>query len=611
MKQLTRTNVMVMLLIFVAQLTNAQVILDFKKWAQEAGVAKYTDYLGTEKVKNAEGEELTVMKDLESGGATLSLMGRLAISSDVDTDAFYFTNAKNFPGFICNGTPITARTFLSVINLKAGDKVRVVYNGTVLRYSNANATFIDTDGQEQTIDPGTDWNDIKPKDDKGGNAIVDYAEDGSPEYGTPELTVKEDGQVDFELRPGSQYHGIIRIYLTTTSEEVFAPTAVRAIGARFGERTLVIDCPKTSTGGTPTVWYTTDGSSLLSGDAENVFEYSAETPIVINETTTFHAVAISPMGQLSEELVETVEAGTTLQMPAPHLTRDAEELTAINKNLSLPKVTEHNGRFFSPFMAIVNTDNIIGRPNAFVVDVNNPTDTLKGRWFSGNVYAIEVKPTDRQMTVRVVYDGYADSEEVTIDGLDEYKRRMLIDLTTFEPNDKMHFVDEYLWDNEKWHFDTLAVELRPKFYAVDDTLAFTNLALGSTEFALAQGVGLLNTGELTVGNAINTISVDSAMVTVDDEEDVEFVYITESSGPLSLWRSNSHRLGNSIQVPGAWNMALQQVNVYRLADNTDGITNISSVKESDDAWYTIDGRRVTAPVAKGLYIHGGKKVIVK
>jgi hypothetical protein len=31
-----------------------------------------------------------------------------------------------------------------------------------------------------------------------------------------------------------------------------------------------------------------------------------------------------------------------------------------------------------------------------------------------------------------------------------------------------------------------------------------------------------------------------------------------------------------------------------------------------DAWYTLDGRRLDGqPTAKGLYIHGGKKVIVK
>ena len=50
----------------------------------------------------------------------------------------------------------------------------------------------------------------------------------------------------------------------------------------------------------------------------------------------------------------------------------------------------------------------------------------------------------------------------------------------------------------------------------------------------------------------------------------------------------------------------------------DNATGIISVHDSgfmvngSDAWYTIDGRKLDKqPTAKGLYIHGGKKVIVK
>jgi hypothetical protein len=38
----------------------------------------------------------------------------------------------------------------------------------------------------------------------------------------------------------------------------------------------------------------------------------------------------------------------------------------------------------------------------------------------------------------------------------------------------------------------------------------------------------------------------------------------------------------------------------------------SSAKAQGDAWYTIDGRRLGGkPNAKGLYIVGGKKIVVK
>ena len=39
---------------------------------------------------------------------------------------------------------------------------------------------------------------------------------------------------------------------------------------------------------------------------------------------------------------------------------------------------------------------------------------------------------------------------------------------------------------------------------------------------------------------------------------------------------------------------------------------VSNVKDSaDDHWYTLSGVRITQPTAKGIYIHGGKKVIVR
>ena len=36
------------------------------------------------------------------------------------------------------------------------------------------------------------------------------------------------------------------------------------------------------------------------------------------------------------------------------------------------------------------------------------------------------------------------------------------------------------------------------------------------------------------------------------------------------------------------------------------------MKETDNVWYTLDGRRLTGvPCQKGLYIHQGKKFIVR
>ena len=43
-----------------------------------------------------------------------------------------------------------------------------------------------------------------------------------------------------------------------------------------------------------------------------------------------------------------------------------------------------------------------------------------------------------------------------------------------------------------------------------------------------------------------------------------------------------------------------------------GIETIRSTSQQDDTWYTLDGRRLNGkPAARGLYIHNGKKIIVK
>ena len=46
-------------------------------------------------------------------------------------------------------------------------------------------------------------------------------------------------------------------------------------------------------------------------------------------------------------------------------------------------------------------------------------------------------------------------------------------------------------------------------------------------------------------------------------------------------------------------------------ENAVGVQEISVVNEDNGAWYTIDGKRIVAPVERGIYIHNGKKFIVK
>ena len=54
-------------------------------------------------------------------------------------------------------------------------------------------------------------------------------------------------------------------------------------------------------------------------------------------------------------------------------------------------------------------------------------------------------------------------------------------------------------------------------------------------------------------------------------------------------------------------------------DSGDTVTGILEMRNEGnernaDAWYTLDGRRIAdgqMPTAKGIYIHGGRKVVVQ
>ena len=47
------------------------------------------------------------------------------------------------------------------------------------------------------------------------------------------------------------------------------------------------------------------------------------------------------------------------------------------------------------------------------------------------------------------------------------------------------------------------------------------------------------------------------------------------------------------------------------ADETDAIQGVETKTVEDGAWYTIQGVRVAQPTQSGIYIHNGRKVVVK
>lgn len=66
-----------------------------------------------------------------------------------------------------------------------------------------------------------------------------------------------------------------------------------------------------------------------------------------------------------------------------------------------------------------------------------------------------------------------------------------------------------------------------------------------------------------------------------------------------------------ITVPAASATAQGRHYSFDFNGTTTGIDNVNISGLEDGAWYTISGIRVNRPAAKGVYIHNGRKVIVK
>ena len=66
-----------------------------------------------------------------------------------------------------------------------------------------------------------------------------------------------------------------------------------------------------------------------------------------------------------------------------------------------------------------------------------------------------------------------------------------------------------------------------------------------------------------------------------------------------------------IYAEGAEHIAICGQGRFDFNGTTTAIDNVTISGMEDGAWYTISGIRVNRPAAKGVYIHNGRKVIVK
>lgn len=112
---------------------------------------------------------------------------------------------------------------------------------------------------------------------------------------------------------------------------------------------------------------------------------------------------------------------------------------------------------------------------------------------------------------------------------------------------------------------------------------------------LSNGLSAYLTGYLSGG--------DGAEGSVSD---VYFLYNAEGNYYTALTPVILTRFKNSTNYTAFYQAGLTIGNAPETA-----INNIKDVKSDNNAWYNLNGVRIAQPTQKGLYIHNGKKVIIK
>jgi hypothetical protein len=106
--------------------------------------------------------------------------------------------------------------------------------------------------------------------------------------------------------------------------------------------------------------------------------------------------------------------------------------------------------------------------------------------------------------------------------------------------------------------------------------------------------------------------------TAFDSEDKSILFLGDANTlyyPLSGASLGAQRAYFKIGTDGGSARQITDFDIdFGDSSETTGILNskISILNSSDAAWYTLDGRKLEGqPTKKGLYLHGGRKVVIK
>ena len=164
-----------------------------------------------------------------------------------------------------------------------------------------------------------------------------------------------------------------------------------------------------------------------------------------------------------------------------------------------------------------------------------------------------------------------------------------------------------------------------------------NLTFGSAVSTLEAGTPYLirwTVGEDIVNPVFNGVTIDATdnsfvsgsgdtRVSFLGNYDVKFFTDADTESVLLMGGNNELRFANANAGLGACRAYFQigengsaaRITVFNIdfgeGDNTQGIISVTNITDSDDAWYTLDGRKLNGkPAMKGVYINKGNKIAI-
>ena len=224
---------------------------------------------------------------------------------------------------------------------------------------------------------------------------------------------------------------------------------------------------------------------------------------------------------------------------------------------------------FDPDLATVHTLQL-----RFTDGMDNYTDLEGLSW--RDVRSLEVAGLDDR-----VYSGHTEFYNVTVDGVPE----ALISKDvpgTYTYTVHGHYVLNTIGVNEVEY--TLDKGMPQVTVVVPEDVEFDNNAHGATVTVVAGGEATVTYVNAATGEILTEAPVQTGV----------YVVIVEVA-------ENDYYYGMEPTIYG-------QFEIYTTET---AVNELTVAGEDNGAWYTIDGRRVSAPTERGLYIHNGKKYIVK